>query len=58
MHHSYETVSFMTLISFIDIGNAKIAGLMEDLRLTSDQYEWLLTIFYIMYISFQWMTLL
>jgi len=31
---------------------------MEDLDLTGDQYEWLLTGFYAMYISFQWMTLL
>jgi MFS family permease len=41
-----------------DIGNAKIAGLMEDLRMTDDQYEWLLTGFYITYITFEWMTLL
>lgn len=41
-----------------DIGNAKIAGLASDLQLSSSQYEWLLTTFYITYIGFQWMTLL
>ena len=31
---------------------------MEDLNLSSSQYEWLLTSFYITYILFEWMTLL
>ena len=43
---------------YADIGNAKIAGLQKDLRLSSDQYEWLLTAFYITYILFEWMTLM
>lgn len=30
----------------------------EDLKLTSSQYEWLLTAFYITYIIFEWMTLM
>ncbi|KAL3478592.1 major facilitator superfamily domain-containing protein [Aspergillus californicus] len=57
-------VSFLALLyllSFLDrsnIGNAKIAGLTEDLHLSSSQYEWLLTAFYITYILFEWMTLL
>lgn len=42
----------------IDIGNAKIAGLSDDLKLSSSQYEWLLTAFYITYIAFEWMALL
>jgi MFS family permease len=41
-----------------DIGNAKIAGLEDDLQLSSSQYEWLLTAFYITYILFEWMTLM
>ncbi|KAI6961301.1 MFS general substrate transporter [Hortaea werneckii] len=48
------------MMSFLDrsnIGNAKIAGLVEDLKLDNDQYEWLLTAFYIAYILFEWMTL-
>lgn len=42
----------------IDIGNAKIAGLMVDLKLSDAQFEWLLTAFYITYIAFEWMALL
>lgn len=41
-----------------DIGNAKIAGLMEDLKLTDSQYEWLLSGFYITYIAFEWMAIM
>ena len=41
-----------------DIGNARIAGLEDDLKLTSNQYEWLLWAFYITYIVFEWMTLM
>ena len=54
-------VALLYLLSFLDrsnIGNARIAGLERDLRLTSDQYEWLLTAFYISYILFEWMALL
>lgn len=46
------------LTNRLDIGNAKIAGLSHDLKLTYDQYEWLLRAFYITYILFEWMTLL
>ncbi|KHN93924.1 Major facilitator superfamily domain, general substrate transporter [Metarhizium album ARSEF 1941] len=44
------------LLAFLDrsnIGNARIAGLETDLDLSGDQYEWLLTIFYIAYILFE-----
>lgn len=41
-----------------DIGNARIAGMDVDLNLHSDQYEWILTSFYITYIMFEWMSLL
>ncbi|BCS20047.1 putative MFS transporter [Aspergillus puulaauensis] len=54
-------LALLYLLSFLDrsnIGNAKIAGLVEDLKLSSSQYEWLLTAFYITYILFEWMTLL
>ena len=46
-------------MSFLDrsnVGNAKIAGLTDDLKLSDNQYEWLLTAFYISYILFEWMT--
>ncbi|KAH7398457.1 major facilitator superfamily domain-containing protein [Pyrenochaeta sp. MPI-SDFR-AT-0127] len=57
-------VLFMAMLyclSFLDrsnIGNARIAGLADDLKLTSAQYEWLLWAFYITYIMFEWMTLM
>jgi MFS family permease len=41
-----------------DIGNARIAGLAEDLDLDSDKYEWVITAFYIAYICFEWMSVL
>ncbi|KAF2720095.1 putative MFS transporter [Polychaeton citri CBS 116435] len=50
-------VSILFLLSFLDrsnIGNARIAGMSEDLHLDEgDRYDWLLTIFYISYIVFQ-----
>ncbi|MCJ1266741.1 hypothetical protein MMC22_006626 [Lobaria immixta] len=54
-------IALLYMLSFLDrsnIGNAKIAGLSEDLSLSSSQYEWLLRAFYITYILFEWMTLL
>ncbi|KAJ5340847.1 hypothetical protein N7541_009971 [Penicillium brevicompactum] len=54
-------LALLYLLSFLDrsnIGNAKIAGLKDDLKLSSSQYEWLLTSFYITYILFEWMTLM
>jgi hypothetical protein len=38
--------------------NAKIAGMDDDLHISSDNYQWLLTIFYISYIVFQWFALM
>ncbi|OAP61965.1 retrograde regulation protein 2 [Fonsecaea erecta] len=49
-------VTFLFLLSFLDrsnIGNARIAGMEDDLDLTGNRYDWLLTIFYISYIVFQ-----
>lgn len=57
-------VGFMTVLytlAFLDrsnIGNARLAGMEEDLRLTPAQFEWCLSAFYIAYISFEWATLL
>ncbi len=53
-------VALLYLLSFLDrsnIGNAKVAGLMTDLDMSDNQFEWLLTAFYITYILFEWMTL-
>ncbi|KZF22414.1 putative MFS transporter [Xylona heveae TC161] len=49
------------LLSFLDrsnIGNARIAGMEDDLSLTGDRYDWLLTIFYISYIVFEFQTMM
>ena len=54
-------LAFLYMLSFLDrsnIGNARIAGLEQDLSLSSSQFDWLLTAFYITYIAFEWMILL
>jgi len=35
------------LLTYIDIGNARVAGMQEDLKLQGTQFEWLLTAFYL-----------
>ncbi|KAK5117361.1 hypothetical protein LTR62_005978 [Meristemomyces frigidus] len=57
--HLVLFVALLYLLSFLDrsnIGNAKIAGLTDDLHLDDSQYAWLLTAFYITYLLFEWMT--
>ena len=49
---------FKSLILTQKSSNAKIAGLADDLSLSSDDYQWLLTIFYISYIIFEWFALM
>ncbi|KAG8532642.1 uncharacterized protein KY384_002519 [Bacidia gigantensis] len=54
-------VSALYILSFLDrsnIGNARIAGMREELHLVGNRYQWLLTIFYITYILFEWQTLM
>lgn len=57
-------VALLFLLSFVDrsnIGNARIAGMDEDLQTSpprDDWYDWSLTAFYISYIAFEWMSLL
>ncbi|RSL79233.1 hypothetical protein CEP51_007523 [Fusarium floridanum] len=57
-------VALLFMLSFLDrsnIGNARIAGMDEDLQSDpprDDWYEWALTAFYISYIAFEWMSLL
>ncbi|KAF4629285.1 hypothetical protein G7Y89_g8861 [Cudoniella acicularis] len=51
------------LFSYLDrsnVGNAKIAGMSKDLKLSANgnDYAWLLTIFYIAYIVFEWCALM
>jgi hypothetical protein len=49
------------MLSFLDrnnIGNARIAGMAQDLHLAGDRYDWLVTIFFIAYILFEFSLLL
>ncbi|KAI1363410.1 major facilitator superfamily domain-containing protein [Xylaria arbuscula] len=54
-------VTALYLVAFLDrsnIGNAQLAGMGKDLGLSDSQYQWLLTIFYIPYIVFEWAALM
>ncbi|RJE26498.1 Major Facilitator Superfamily [Aspergillus sclerotialis] len=54
-------VSFFYLLAFLDrsnIGNAKIAGMQDELKLGGKDYSWLLTIFYISYTVFEFQALM
>lgn len=51
----------LDLVSFLDrsnIGNAQTAGLSEGVKESAAQFQWLLTVFYIPYILFEWMALM
>ncbi|KAL9091258.1 MAG: hypothetical protein Q9165_004892 [Trypethelium subeluteriae] len=57
--HVISLLTFLYLLSFLDrsnIGNAKIAGMSDDLKLKGNRYSWLLTIFYIPYILGEFQT--
>ncbi|KAI1262803.1 major facilitator superfamily domain-containing protein [Xylariaceae sp. FL1019] len=50
------TIWLMYLLSYVDrssIGNAKVAGLQDDLNLTSDQYSTTLVVFFVGYVIFE-----
>lgn len=54
-------VTALYVLAFLDrsnIGNARIAGMTKDLKLVGNDYQWLLTIFYITYIIFEWQSLM
>ncbi|KAL2057966.1 hypothetical protein ABVK25_001583 [Lepraria finkii] len=54
-------VTALYVLAFLDrsnIGNARIAGMTKDLKLVGNDYQWLLTIFYIAYIIFEWQSLM
>ncbi|KAK4159105.1 major facilitator superfamily transporter [Cladorrhinum sp. PSN259] len=49
------------LLAFLDrsnIGNAETAGMSEELGFGDGQFQWLLTIFYIPYILFEWLAVM
>ncbi|CAI7664437.1 unnamed protein product [Penicillium glandicola] len=59
--HVPTLMGFFYLLAFLDrsnIGNAKIAGMEEDLGLDGKSYAWLLTIFYISYTVFEFQALM
>ncbi|EST09748.1 Major facilitator superfamily [Kalmanozyma brasiliensis GHG001] len=49
---------FSALLDRSNIGNAKTAGMEKSLRMSDAQFQWLLTIFYIAYIVFQFQVLM
>ncbi|MCJ1474138.1 hypothetical protein MMC13_002796 [Lambiella insularis] len=54
-------VTALYLVSFLDrsnIGNARIAGMTDDLELTGKRYTWLLNMFYITYILFEFQVIM
>lgn len=58
--HLVPLLMALYLLAFLDrsnIGNAKIAGMAKALDLDAGRYSWLLTIFYIAYIIFQFQVL-
>ncbi|KAB2575506.1 High-affinity nicotinic acid transporter [Lasiodiplodia theobromae] len=60
-YHVVPLLMALYLLAFLDrsnIGNAKIAGMEEDLELDGDRYDWLLTIFYISYIVFEFQAIM
>ncbi|CAH0023694.1 unnamed protein product [Clonostachys rhizophaga] len=53
-------LGFLYMVSYIDrgnIGNAYTAGMGSEWGITSDQYSWLVTSYYIGYIVFHWLIL-
>jgi sugar phosphate permease len=59
--HLVPLLSVLYLLAFLDrsnIGNARIAGMEDDLHLTSSDYDWLLTVFYISYITFTFLAIM
>ena len=54
-------VTAVYVLAFLDrsnIGNARIAGMTKELHLVHNDYQWLLTIFYITYIIFEFQVLM
>ncbi|KAF9916486.1 hypothetical protein BX616_003627 [Lobosporangium transversale] len=54
--HLIPLISVLYLCSFLDrvnIGNAKVAGLEDDVALTPSEYNWALSIFFIGYVLFE-----
>ncbi|KAF2152250.1 MFS general substrate transporter [Myriangium duriaei CBS 260.36] len=53
-------LGLLYMFSYVDrgnIGNAYTAGMGKKWHITSDQYSWIVTIYYIAYITFHWLIL-
>lgn len=56
--HLLTLIDLLAALDKSNIGNAKTAGMATDLNLNVDgRYDWLLTIFYISYIVFEFQVL-
>ncbi|KAL4949480.1 major facilitator superfamily domain-containing protein [Aspergillus filifer] len=54
-------LGFLYMLSYIDrgnVGNAYTAGMGEEWGITSNEYSWIITAYYIAYIAFHWFILL
>lgn len=57
-HANLEDEDLMSALDRGNIGNAQTAGMSKALSQSDADYQWLLTIFYIPYILFEWMALM
>lgn len=54
-------LGFLYMLSYIDrgnVGNAYTAGMGQEWGITSNQYSWIITAYYLAYIAFHWFILL
>lgn len=50
-------VCLLYVLSYLDrgnIGNAKTAGILKDLHLSDNDWVWVLQVYYISYVLFEW----
>lgn len=58
---SFDRLGVLYMLSYIDrsnLGNAYTAGMGAAWGITSNQYSWIITAYYLAYIAFQWFILL
>lgn len=58
---SLGRLGVLYMLSYIDrgnVGNAYTAGMGADWGITSNQYSWIITAYYLAYIAFHWFILL
>lgn len=60
-HANFCSLGVLYMLSYIDrgnVGNAYTAGMGEKWGITSNQYSWIITAYYLAYIAFHWFILL